>query len=485
MDNFVTMPYVFNSTSSSTGKHGITNKDLNGSRFTVQLERPLDIPSNAKNVKLELRSASVLFDTPNISAEIGNNELKLNYVRDIETTETVANSSGPFPLTLYNLYDGDGKSNTHDVSATASSGGDPNVIFNAIEVEPVEFWTSDAGKYDLTTGAYLGAHAVTIGGTVYNGESVEIHFGDDVHASLKQFSLTIADYDVSMQVGAKLQGSTTWTLIGGGDFTGINNDSVLKKLSMTANPYIISDLVVVFTSSYIPGSWNGRAVLFEFGGIDSTESTFTTTNPVPAGTVSGSVTLVQNITLTIPDGNYTTGSLSDKVQQLLTTVTREDSTSRFAPNSIIIAENLATQKVNIALALGMQVDTAGSSVATILGFQNNPTLIPTYGGQVFTAMDVAQLNRVNQYLIHSDLVQGGIPNNGTTNNVIAEVPITAAAGYPIYYQPYNPFKLDASHLTQGTRTSVTFYLTDEQNRPASTGAWIFSLVMSYTIRSMS
>ena len=87
---------------SSSEALGAQNKDNNGSRFQVKLDRPIEIPNNAVDVSIEVTSANIWFTTPNIDPVYQNNILYVDY------TDPSTGASATWPLTipkgLYDIY---------------------------------------------------------------------------------------------------------------------------------------------------------------------------------------------------------------------------------------------------------------------------------------------------------------------------------------------------------------------------------------------
>lgn len=94
------MTYFFSSSESL----GAQNKDQNGSRFQVKLDRPIDIPVNAVDVSIEVTSANIWFTTPNIDEIYGNNKLYVNYtdVNGISTTFVLEIPKGLYSISSLN-----------------------------------------------------------------------------------------------------------------------------------------------------------------------------------------------------------------------------------------------------------------------------------------------------------------------------------------------------------------------------------------------
>lgn len=72
-NNSTFIPYEQSYLFSSNEANGALNVTDAGSRFSVQLDRPIAIAKRAANVTAEMSQASVWYTSPNVSAAIGNN----------------------------------------------------------------------------------------------------------------------------------------------------------------------------------------------------------------------------------------------------------------------------------------------------------------------------------------------------------------------------------------------------------------------------
>lgn len=191
-----------------------------------------------------------------------------------------------------------------------------------------------------------------------------------------------------------------------------------------------------------------------------------------------------SIPITLPDGLYASDTLNAYVKREIGKITIPGGTTKISSSSIKIFENPASQKIVIALANGFTVDaTIGpNNVAQTLGFTTSVT--STYTGEGFEADEIAQLNRINAYLLHTDLVQDGISINSQYDSILTEIQLTASAGRLLNYRPYIPYKVSGKHLKYGNKDLLTFYLTDEKNRPIDTFGenYSFTVVIKYKIR---
>jgi hypothetical protein len=162
----------------------------------------------------------------------------------------------------------------------------------------------------------------------------------------------------------------------------------------------------------------------------------------------GGVPSVLILAIPLTDGNYTTDTLNSEVQRQLSSYNIPPLfTQKFSPGAIIISENVATQRVIITLANNLRIVTSGvNNVMSILGF-TGADLDSAYDGQNFYGDSTAQLNRVNSYLLHGDLIQGGIPLNSQQDNIFAQVDVDVAAGGNINFRPFNPLKVSGISST--------------------------------------
>jgi hypothetical protein len=180
------------------------------------------------------------------------------------------------------------------------------------------------------------------------------------------------------------------------------------------------------------------------------------------------------IDLILPDGLY---SLSGLNSYLATQFVNR----ALSANLFVISGDDATQKSVITfLNSGDQVDmSVVNSVRKVLGF--NPRLITslTKGFNEFSDSP-ANFNRVNSYIIRSNIVSQGIPINSIGQGIIAQIPIDADPGSQINYSPRNPIPVDASDLIGMGKSSFTFSLVDQNLRPAPTNGEYFSMVIVLT-----
>ena len=183
--------------------------------------------------------------------------------------------------------------------------------------------------------------------------------------------------------------------------------------------------------------------------------------------------------ISIPEGLYSVVGLNTYLGTQFTNL-------GFPTNLITISGDDATQSIILTfLEAGTQVDfTVGGSCRGVLGFSArlSPEM-PQAAGYSDYGDNEAAFNRTNSYLIRSDIVSYGIPINNKAANIIAQIPITAAPGSQINYQPTNILWCDASELIGQTRLNLSFVLNNQslQVAPTSGDNWSFILTIAYSI----
>lgn len=175
---------------------------------------------------------------------------------------------------------------------------------------------------------------------------------------------------------------------------------------------------------------------------------------------------------TIPQGLYDLSGLNQAIQREL-----QNQGAKIDPAPAInLSPDDATQRVEISLNyLGSSLDfTPNDTFREILGFDSQvigPTIIAPF---TVIADSTASFNRVNYFLIHSDLTNLGIRFNNTYNQSISQVLIDVPPGSQIVSRPFNPARINTPELGGAKRTNIRFWLTDDKNRPVNTNNEFFT-----------
>jgi hypothetical protein len=191
-----------------------------------------------------------------------------------------------------------------------------------------------------------------------------------------------------------------------------------------------------------------------------------TTSVAPAGTY----------TITIADGLYSVALLQTFIATSLVNLG--------LPSGLFtISGDTATQKsVVTILTSGDSVDfTVANSVRQVLGF-NSVVITAPSANYSFYSNNTAAFNRVNSWIIASNLVSQGIPVNSQSQGIIASVPITAPPGSQVTYSPQNVIWFDGRELIGQPKINMLFQLLDQDLRTITTpDYWSFVLTISYDV----
>ena len=175
-------------------------------------------------------------------------------------------------------------------------------------------------------------------------------------------------------------------------------------------------------------------------------------------------------------GQYSLSNINQAVSNELTNRGQDPTLFQFSGDN-------ATQSIIIVFKATIQLDfAAANSMGSVLGYPASEGLAPDVpapaDGYSIISDYPASLNRVNAYLVLSDIVPGGIPVNNAGTGVIASIPITAAPGSQIIYAPARPTQVDLSSLRGRTKPTITFTLTDQNLRPIDTLGDAYTLLIT-------
>ena len=187
--------------------------------------------------------------------------------------------------------------------------------------------------------------------------------------------------------------------------------------------------------------------------------------------------VITNYIITLPQGLYDLSGINAAIAREL-----EIAGAKIDPDPLItLSPDEATQRVQIRFNYAtVSIDfTPNDTFRVILGFNsqvytpvpNNPVLAP----------NVAAFNRVNYFLIHSDLTNKGIRFNNNYNQTIGQVLIDVAPGSQIVSRPFNPANINAQELAGTSRTNLRFWITDDEDRRVNTNNeyWSARVVVHY------
>ena len=182
-----------------------------------------------------------------------------------------------------------------------------------------------------------------------------------------------------------------------------------------------------------------------------------------------------NHLIAFDEGLYSLDNLQSALSQKLVNL-------GLASNLVVLSADNATSKVVITLlTIGtiVRFDNV-ASIGSILGFTTSHT--STVANQSFYGDVSAEFNRVNSFLITSDIISNGIPINSSARGIISTIPINAAAGHQCNYDPTNAIWADASELVGFSKQNLNFQLRDQSLRLVSTNEiYSFTVNIRYSI----
>lgn len=163
-----------------------------------------------------------------------------------------------------------------------------------------------------------------------------------------------------------------------------------------------------------------------------------------------------------------------------------------AVNNLLINEGLAsgvltitgdnsTQKVLLSFTIaGLQVEWVPTSFFELVGF-NSGQLVPsggfTIGAFSELAPNIANFSDISSFLVHTSLLQSGIPLGDTESQVLANPQINVPPGSLINFNPFNPVQLDVNHLRGQNINEASFWITDQLNRVIDFNGEFFTLLI--------
>lgn len=181
--------------------------------------------------------------------------------------------------------------------------------------------------------------------------------------------------------------------------------------------------------------------------------------------------------ITIPQGLYDLSGLNEAIAREL-----EQAGAKIDPDPLIsLSPDEATQRVEIRFGYaGTSIDfTQTQTPREILGFDS--LVYSITGGNPQLAPNTAAFNTINYFLIHSDLTNKGIRINNNYSQTLTRVLIDVPPGSQIVSQPFNPPRINAEELAGTKRTTLRFWLTDDENRRVNTAGeyWSARIVIHY------
>lgn len=178
---------------------------------------------------------------------------------------------------------------------------------------------------------------------------------------------------------------------------------------------------------------------------------------------------VTNLTLDLENGLYDITALQNAISDFL-------GNNGFDRDSVLINGIEATGKIGITInSITLRIRWNLSTIASFLGWtQASPNSGPGISGFTYISPDVADFNSLESILVHCSICSGGYTSTRGNSDIIAVITPDTRAGSLIKYEPFNTFqvKINSRHIS-----SITFYLTDQNNNIIDTGGEYWSLLL--------
>jgi len=170
--------------------------------------------------------------------------------------------------------------------------------------------------------------------------------------------------------------------------------------------------------------------------------------------------------ITIPDGLYDVIDLNTAIAREL-----ETAGATVSPQPlIVISADDATQKVIMDFEYNnVSVDfTQTDTFREILGFDSQ-VLGPYPTAPISILADnTAAFNTIESFLFHTNLTQKGIRINNSYSQTLGQIIIDVPPGSQITSSPRHPARVSAQDLAGQIKTSLKFWLTDQENNLVDT-----------------
>ena len=161
--------------------------------------------------------------------------------------------------------------------------------------------------------------------------------------------------------------------------------------------------------------------------------------------------------ISIPDGLYDPATLNNALQTELIN-------AGIATDQIVFTGNQATNKIDITLnSAGAEINFNNVNyhgMADLLGFPYQ-TFTAVLAGEVFSSTLDPTFNKLQYFLITSNITSNGTTFNGKASSIISRVLITGSANFQLINEPQHPYSHDLTYMKGRTIRSLTFELRDD------------------------
>ena len=171
------------------------------------------------------------------------------------------------------------------------------------------------------------------------------------------------------------------------------------------------------------------------------------------------IAIPNKYSVTVPDGSYSVSDLSDAINVGVINNTHSD-------GLIVLTPDFSSNRVLFTIStIGWQVNMLAGTPYVLLGCTLNqaiPVALTTVPNQSELAPAVAAFNDLLNIYVHTNLSNNSI-FNGNQSNIIGNIIPTASVGSIQSSESTNLIWLDASELAGSILSSISIYLTNQNN----------------------
>jgi len=175
--------------------------------------------------------------------------------------------------------------------------------------------------------------------------------------------------------------------------------------------------------------------------------------------------------ISIPDGLYDPSSLNIALQTEL-------NGAGILNDQIVFTGNQATNKIDITLnSNGAEINFNNINyhgMADLLGF-DYIAYTAVLAGAVFSSTREPTFNKLQYFLITSNITSSGTRFNGKNTSIIGRVLITGSANFQLINEPQHPYSHDLTFMKGRVVNNLTFELRDDLLQLVETRGENFSL----------
>lgn len=178
--------------------------------------------------------------------------------------------------------------------------------------------------------------------------------------------------------------------------------------------------------------------------------------------------------ITIEPGLYDVSALNSAINNALIN-------EGLASGIVTLTGDNSTGKILVSFTItGLQVTWISTGFFELVGFTSGQLVPdPTFTVAAYSelAPSIANFSDISSFIVHTSLVQGGIPLGNTLSQAIANIQINVPPGSLINFSPNRVIELNVNHLRGVMLNEASFWITDQLDRQLDFNGEYFSLLI--------